>query len=263
MAITERDEERIEYAFVMAFLPDLPKNDETADKALKAWNLLWELMERENNFSNQLGSSVLDWQIGNWANDTTLLLQNTRRYKDVIAVNEQIIKIQWSTKNDTNLFHENAKREIADAYADMGETERAYKLYEEYLVSDPLWGWGWIGYYRLFKDQKNLRYIDIMKDLYADIKAGKKYRDMEDLYRELSEEFDELGEIEISNFLKEEYEQEADRKRNVDRSRLMRSIERFEQLEKKLQTDFGKKIYPNEPCICGSGKKYKKCCGRK
>ena len=24
-----------------------------------------------------------------------------------------------------------------------------------------------------------------------------------------------------------------------------------------------KKIYPNDPCTCGSGKKYKKCCGRK
>lgn len=22
-----------------------------------------------------------------------------------------------------------------------------------------------------------------------------------------------------------------------------------------------KKIYPNDPCPCGSGKKYKKCCG--
>ena len=232
MAITEKDEEIIEYAFVTAFLPDLPENNEKADKALKAWNLLWKLMERENNFSNQLGSGVLDWQIGNWANDTTMLLINTGRYKDVIAVNEQIIKIQWSTKNDTNLFHENAKRDIADAYADMGETERAYKLYEEYLASDPLWGWGWIGYYRLFKDQKNPHYIDIMKDIYTNIKAGKKYRDMEDLYRELSDEFEELGEIEISNFLKEEYEKETDRKRNADRSRFMRSVERLEQLMK-------------------------------
>lgn len=24
-----------------------------------------------------------------------------------------------------------------------------------------------------------------------------------------------------------------------------------------------KQIYPNDPCICGSGKKYKRCCGRK
>ncbi len=23
-----------------------------------------------------------------------------------------------------------------------------------------------------------------------------------------------------------------------------------------------KKIYPNDPCPCGSGKKYKNCCGR-
>lgn len=225
MAITEKDEEIIEYAFVTAFLPDLPENNEKADKALKAWNLLWKLMERENNFSNQLGSDVLDWQIGNWANDTTILLKNSGRHKDVIAVNEQIIKIQWSTKNDTNLFHENAKRDIADAYADMGETEKAYKLYEEYLASDPLWGWGWIGYYRLFKDQKNPHYIDIMKDIYTNIKVGKKYRDIEDLYRELSDEFEELGEIEISNFLKEEYEKETDRKRDADMSRFMRSVE--------------------------------------
>lgn len=25
----------------------------------------------------------------------------------------------------------------------------------------------------------------------------------------------------------------------------------------------GDKVYPNDPCTCGSGKKYKKCCGRK
>jgi len=24
----------------------------------------------------------------------------------------------------------------------------------------------------------------------------------------------------------------------------------------------GEKIYPNDPCPCGSGKKYKKCCGK-
>ena len=29
----------------------------------------------------------------------------------------------------------------------------------------------------------------------------------------------------------------------------------------KVRTE--KKIYPNDPCPCGSGKKYKQCCGRK
>lgn len=30
----------------------------------------------------------------------------------------------------------------------------------------------------------------------------------------------------------------------------------------KFPVDLNKKIYPNDPCPCGSGKKYKKCCGR-
>ena len=33
--------------------------------------------------------------------------------------------------------------------------------------------------------------------------------------------------------------------------------------QKKSQTIVkGDKVYPNDPCPCGSGKKYKKCCGR-
>ena len=30
-----------------------------------------------------------------------------------------------------------------------------------------------------------------------------------------------------------------------------------------MSVGLGRKIYPNEPCPCGSGKKYKRCCGRK
>ena len=29
-----------------------------------------------------------------------------------------------------------------------------------------------------------------------------------------------------------------------------------------IPVELGKKVYPNDPCPCGSGKKYKKCCGR-
>lgn len=32
--------------------------------------------------------------------------------------------------------------------------------------------------------------------------------------------------------------------------------------DKMMPFNNGKKIYPNEPCPCGSGKKYKKCCGK-
>ena len=32
--------------------------------------------------------------------------------------------------------------------------------------------------------------------------------------------------------------------------------------EKKTVSQINKKIKRNEPCPCGSGKKYKKCCGK-
>ena len=34
------------------------------------------------------------------------------------------------------------------------------------------------------------------------------------------------------------------------------------QVERKPRDESGKKIGRNDPCPCGSGKKYKKCCGK-
>ncbi len=251
MAVTEKDEIIIEYGFVRAFLPDLPQNSETAEKALAAWGQLWELMERENNFSDQLGSSVLDWQIGNWANDLTMLLHNAGRYKELIAVNEQILQMKWKNNGDSNLFHENAKRDIADAYADMGNVEKAYALYREYLEKDPLWGWGWIGYYRQLNDNDDPMFLDVIEELYRKIEKGVCFRDKADLCRELADEFETIGESEKADYLTEKYELE----REKDKERVTRFLQNI--------GGTGRKIYPNEPCPCGSGKKYKKCCGRK
>ena len=39
-------------------------------------------------------------------------------------------------------------------------------------------------------------------------------------------------------------------------------IRRLTRIRHRLENN-NRKIYPNDPCPCGSGKKYKKCCGRK
>ena len=38
---------------------------------------------------------------------------------------------------------------------------------------------------------------------------------------------------------------------------------RDESMQKAPKRRESAKIYPNDPCPCGSGKKYKQCCGRK
>lgn len=259
MAVTKKDEELIEYGFDMAFLPELPRYSETVNKALMAWKQLWKLMERENNFSDQLGSDVLDWQIGNWANDLTMLLHNAGRYKELIAVNEQILQISWMNKGDSNLFHENAKRDIADAYADMGNVEKSYELYREYLEKDPLWGWGWIGYYRQLNDNDDPMFHDVIEELYQKIEKGVRFHDMDDLCRELADEFNTIGELDKADYLADKYEME--RKKGTEK--MARFLKNMGFVGGKLSAFTGGKIYPNEPCPCGSGKKYKKCCGRK
>ena len=39
-------------------------------------------------------------------------------------------------------------------------------------------------------------------------------------------------------------------------------IRRLTRIKHRMENN-NRKIYPNDPCPCGSGKKYKKCCGRK
>ena len=63
-------------------------------------------------------------------------------------------------------------------------------------------------------------------------------------------------------------EAEAETEFNEVQKRLLKSsIARkkaeIERLTKEKDRLFcGHKVYPNDPCPCGSGKKYKKCCGR-
>ena len=50
---------------------------------------------------------------------------------------------------------------------------------------------------------------------------------------------------------------------NVDLDSSAREIDTaFVSPDRKTVIAGKKKIYPNDPCPCGSGKKYKKCCGR-
>ena len=66
----------------------------------------------------------------------------------------------------------------------------------------------------------------------------------------------------------------ADTIRTMFRIRIEQKVEREEvakvtgtnqdtSLAKAPKKRENKKVYPNDPCPCGSGKKFKQCCGRK
>ena len=251
MAITQQEADAIEEKFLDTF----DAAESVALKAKEAWDALYALMKRENRFSDKLGIDTIDWQIGNWANDVTMELHNAGRYTDAIEVNENILNINWGRSND--LFHENALRDIADEYAYMGNLAKCLELYEEYLKKDSLWGWGWIGYFRQLNEHGDDRFEKVLDDLYQRVNAGEDFRDKEDLYRELGDEYNTLGNQERADFFYglEDAEREKEKANRKSYS--------FEDIMRLNQPNLKKKIYPNDPCPCGSGKKYKKCCGRK
>lgn len=251
MAITEHEADELESGFLEAEKNYSDYSIETARKVIAAWDKLIKIMERENNMSDQLGVKTLDWQIGNWANDTSLIAHNSGLYDEEIRVNEQILKIHWS--QNEQLYHENARRDIADAYEYMGNLEKCYQLYDQYLRDDPMWGWAWIGYYRILHNHNDERFEQVLDKLYTDIKAGVEYRDIKDLYRELGDEYEELGNEERTRFFRELEEAENEKHHSQSVS---------EWLKMPTPVLNGTKIYPNDPCPCGSGKKYKKCCGK-
>lgn len=191
MGITRKEADTLEAEFMSAMPEGQDYSRESAIKLLEAWNHLIEIMVREKDMTDKLGVESIDWQIGNWANDTVMAAHNAGLYEEEIRVNEQILQIRWSGRDNT--FHENARRDIADAYADMENVEECYRLYEKYLREDPLWGWAWIGYYRQLNDHDDARFESILDDLYQKAKAGVDFRDKEDLFRELGDEYNTLG----------------------------------------------------------------------
>lgn len=85
--------------------------------------------------------------------------------------------------------------------------------------------------------------------------------DNEILFVRLSDLAKRLGDRKKSNYYKRRLDELKTRSENMDDSFL---DEIFNGFPVSFQQPVVKlvKIYPNDPCPCGSGKKYKKCCGR-
>ena len=86
---------------------------------------------------------------------------------------------------------------------------------------------------------------------------------------------DSVTEDEVIALTKEEYKIEEDRleqiadllrreiaRKESDTVAYETEIRRLTRMKHRMENN-NRKVYPNDPCPCGSGKKYKKCCGRK
>jgi len=157
---------------------------------------------------------------------------------------------------DDNLMIENRRRALAESYHGLGETDKAEALYRDWLNTDPRWGWGWIGwsdcYGFLNTPAKDLQRAEQILREGLSI-AG--VRDRPDLAERLAYICEEqVRKEEAADFRRPARTEEAlETARDVHAS-----------VPPGAPTPAPvtrKKIGRNEPCPCGSGKKFKRCCG--
>lgn len=150
---------------------------------------------------------------------------------------------------EDELIIENNKRAIADSYFELGDKNECDRHYSRWLDEDPNWGWGYIGWSQCYGFGTRKLKPDNSKaeEIIRDALEKKNVRDRIDVLSRAIEIYSELDQNEKSDELKKEMIRlENPSKQSFVVNTPIRVV----------------KIGRNEPCPCGSGKKYKKCCGK-
>jgi len=194
--------------------------------------------------------------------------------------------------DEHELMVENRRRAVAESYFELGETDRAKALFEQWLEADPRWGWGWIGWADLhFLADKWPKDYGRAEELLRRGSAMPDVRDREDvaerlglLYREtgrdkeaeaLAAEVKRISRSSSGVSVRRTIDVEDARAHAVVRDtatvtfdgdglpldRMGEIVEALDRARTAIGPRRAIKIGRNAPCPCGSGRKYKKCCG--
>ena len=175
----------------------------------------------------------LEMELGNAGQDKEEYYEKRIQYcKEMLAILD----------DNHKLTVENTKRAIADSHYALGDSDECDRLYTNWLEEDPHWGWGYIAWSDCYGFGTNkIKPNQIRAEEIIRIALEKEdVRDREDVLMRAAEVYEELGQNEKAK--------ELEKEEKLLKRRLRAPVKAV-------------KIGRNEPCPCGSGKKYKKCCG--
>jgi hypothetical protein len=194
----------------------------------------------------------LSQYLSNWVQDLEMELGNagnrdSRFYETRIGICEEYLR-RFGDEDDGNT--QNFRRALAESHCELGDTQLTDKLYDTWLAADPVWGWGWIGW----------------ADCYTpwDGRKGDCARAEELLLRGWSTP-GVTDRVYIAERLELLYEEMG----RLDEAREWAQVSRDERDKgtrhaapaAKARVTRDPNVRRNDPCPCGSGRKYKRCCG--
>ena len=175
--------------------------------------------------------------------------------------------LQWCGLDD--LLIANTRCAMAEAYFESGDEAECDRLFEEWLRADPDWALGYRAWAECYMFKKDGAMNDKAEEILLAGYSRGEPRDRFEIVANLMAIYEDTG--------RPEKAKEFEKIFNDLRHSIPEIVEADRALEKELRewprtnpTDviYDKpapvrvvKIGRNEPCPCGSGKKYKKCCG--
>lgn len=233
----------------------LSKNNST--KCCDAWLLAWE--EIKTLFLSGYAKDIYDmdkkrdWSqfISNYVQDLEIELHNAG-IADAVYHSKRIDYcrelLSWCGSEE-ELIISNTRRGMAEAYFLSGDEAECNRLFDEWLQDDPDWGWGYIGWSDCYQYKANDGGNEKAEEILLAAYERDGLRDKIDVVDRIIMLYGDMGKLdkvkEFEKVLSILQNAESKSSRHNKPSPVVRS----------------EKIGRNEPCPCGSGKKYKKCCG--
>lgn len=231
------------------------------EDGLKPWNKAWEQFQI---LINQQGEKVSIHQlmksqnymyaIDGWIQDYEMELGNAHQYEEKIAYCKRILALFDWTEDDDSCF----KCGIADALFYQGKKVEAFEFYERWLGEDSQNSNGVSGYTWILQESGEMqKAYEVARKATWEMPCN---ADNSWIFMRAKELADQVGNYEESKWYQEQVDKVIAQIPNVK----MTGGKQFAHIttSKGIPIVKEEKIYPNDPCPCGSGKKYKKCCGK-
>lgn len=236
--------------------------EENPDEGLRFWQeaekLFFEIMEQNQEtgtLSGLMEELNYAYPIDDWLEDYVTEFGNAGKYEEIITFCRSVLELFDWRKEDDSCF----RCGIGESLYRMGKPTQAYEYFEEFLAENPQSVNGINTFSQILcEDGEAQRAYELIRNAIWDVPC-----DMENsiLFLRAKHLADLNGEKEESRRYQQRLDEFEEAIRGWETDDDMFSDEFMAQKQASIVKE--KKIYPNDPCPCGSGKKYKKCCGRR
>lgn len=223
----------------------------------EAWLLFKEIMKRVEmkiSVSSLMESQDYEYPIDAWLQDMEMELGNVGEHEKRIEFCTEVLEMFDWTYDDGDNFHS----AIGEEYYATGKVEEGKNWFEEWLKKEP----------------HNINALNVYSWCVQETEGAKNAYQL--VQREVVENTCTIYNyvlFERAKVLAQHLNREEDLKKiEKQLNSFKESMEKpdyyndvYDDFSMPVQQPVVKnvKIYPNDPCPCGSGKKYKKCCGKK